>query len=512
MTQMPPSRVTRRSLLAGLSLTACAAPQPRSQSGARRVTLSYGAVFNSLDVAHQIGGLAEVILSATQRRLITLEGKTGIPALQAASSFRQVNRKTYAFELADGLEWSDGYGPVTSEDVAFSIARAAHPSSTWRNNWTALQRVELIDERRGVLHLTHPFSPLEQISLAGESGHIVCKRAYERHGEDIGPRAPAACGPYRLATWDSQREAVLSRNPAWRGPAPYFDEIAIRPIRSQLSSEISFAAGDIDAVMLPASSIERPLRRAGARIVDDVALDFAWLGMNLDHPYFKDRRVVRAIQHAINVEDVAYGAFGSGAIEATGLIPPVVSGHRPRRLVPYDPDAARRLLRAASFPEDRRLTLAMSAGTPLVDCAQVIQQQLRAVGFNIDLTPHERGVFLQLGTADGGSRWDSQHLYVRRYLGGADPYDFVQWFTSDQIGKSNLQRFRDAEYDALNQEASTAENGEARWALYRRMQDILELRGGFIFLHHEKRGLLLRERLKIKTRMGAAPILETLSE
>ena len=57
------------------------------------------------------------------------------------------------------------------------------------------------------------------------------------------------------------------------------------------------------------------------------------------------------------------------------------------------------------------------------------------------------------------------------------------------------ERFRDPEFDRLHQRAIGESDVEARGALYRRMQDIMEESGAYRFITHEARPVAYHSRI-----------------
>src|SRR5690606_37584088 len=108
----------------------------------------------------------------------------------------------WTFNLRQGVQFSGGYGEMTSEDVAYSIARLiredsrAGPASPMRR---AIASVETPDAYTVVVNLNFPDFELAQgyFGAAQQLG-IVSKVYFVELGEDETNAQPVGTGPYEL--------------------------------------------------------------------------------------------------------------------------------------------------------------------------------------------------------------------------------------------------------------------------------------------------------------------------
>ena len=117
-----------------------------------------------LDPAFMIGGIDDVIMRGIYVSLNRLgDLREGAPwSPWGAEKLEQTDPKSIAFTLIDGLKWSNGFGPVTAEDVKFSYERIADPNmaSPWAYQFEQLDHVEVVDARNGIIHLKNPYQPI----------------------------------------------------------------------------------------------------------------------------------------------------------------------------------------------------------------------------------------------------------------------------------------------------------------------------------------------------------------
>ena len=70
------------------------------------------------------------------------------------------------------------------------------------------------------------------------------------------------------------------------------------------------------------------------------------------------------------------------------------------------------------------------------------------------------------------------------------------WFTSEQIGQWNWERFSNAEFDRLNDLAVATRNESERERMYQRMQDIMEESGCYRFISNGVMPQIIRKTIR----------------
>jgi peptide/nickel transport system substrate-binding protein len=307
---------------------------------------------------------------------------------------------------------------------------------------------------------------------------------------------PCFSGPYILDEWKPDQYVKLTRNPDYKGPdTPGFDEIRILPMDDEKTAEIAYEAGDINMTAISLASLNKYKQDVppDTTIQENPSLYYVWLGMNLDHPKLQDKNLRQAIQWAINVPQIMNAAYFGEAQASTGIIAPGLVGHREKPLVPPegDPDKARELI-AKAGAEGIELTLDVLNASKWKTIAEVIQAQLSQIGVNVQINVQDAGSFWTLGMENEGDRWKKVQLIVHRFSMVPDPYYAMQWFTCDQVGVWNWERFCNERFDDLHNKAVSETDPDKRDEMYREMQDIMEESGAFRFLTHEGSPVMYR--------------------
>jgi peptide/nickel transport system substrate-binding protein len=260
------------------------------------------------------------------------------------------------------------------------------------------------------------------------------------------------------------------------------------PIITQVkAAELAFEAGELDCTEVGADTLARYKADMpeGAAITVGGELQYMWLGMNTDHPKLSDIRVRRAIQHAVDVESILQGAYSGTTAQSYGIVCPGLIGRRTETtFYSHDPARARELLAEAGIA-GLDLTLRTLNTQERMLAAQIIQANLAGIGVNVRVLPLDSGPFWEMGQEAKGDTWQDLELWLMRFGTTPDPYEATQWFTSDQVGVWNWERWTSEEYDRLYEEGIAETDPQKRHDIYVRMQEIMEETGAYVWINHE---------------------------
>lgn len=302
------------------------------------------------------------------------------PAL--ALSWSQPDPTTWRFKLRPGVTFHDGT-LFTADDVVFSVERALAPPSQRGFQLQGVTGARALDPLTVDLLLDAPDPLLPEklqywcvMSRAWAARHGVEKaQDFAGQQETFAVRHANGTGPYRLERYEPDVKAVLKANPAWWGRADKrkgnVDEVSFVPIRSDATRLAALASGEVDLVLDPPfQDVERLKRTGQLKLAQTTDIGEQYLafdqqreeleGSNLKgrNP-FKDKRVRRAVYHALNVDLIIAKVLRGQAVPTGAFISPLLDGS-PRELdkrLPYDPPKARALLAEAGYPTGFSVTL-----------------------------------------------------------------------------------------------------------------------------------------------------------
>jgi len=497
--------LTRRHFLQGTAAGALAAAGPRlawsAEDGVLRV--STYADLQVLDPAFMLGVPENQIMDITLHRLVMFKGggDTGWE-LDAAESIEQVDDLHIKFTLKQGIKWSGDFGELTAEDVKYSYERVIDPKleSPYAGDWSSLDHVEVTDAYSGVIVLKEYSATVWTIPMPGNSGCIVCKKAVEAlPDKKFTTEMPAYSGPYYLKEWLPKQKTVLEPNPNWSGERQAYKQIVIMPIEDTSAAERAYEAGDLDFARIQLDTLSRYKAAgapAGSTVIDVPSLAYVWLGMNIENPALADIRVRQAIQNAIDTKmTVDAGYFGVAEV-ATGIIAPSLIGHRNIQPRARDLESAKKLLAEAGV-SGLKLTLDIGTDTKFQSMAQVMQANLAEAGIEVTIQPQDSATFWVLGDQSAGDQWKQVQLILNRFAMNPDPSYATEWFTPEQIGIWNWERFNSPEFGELHKKAAHERDPAKRAEMYVRMQDLMEESGAYIFLTHERSAYVHRDTLAV---------------
>lgn len=500
---MARSRFTRRHFMQGSS--AAVAIGAAASIGAPRVSWSQDRKIvrirndgdiSVLDPGYMIGGAEIVTQFAVLPRLAvgkeTTSGWTWEPS-EFVDKLVQTDDLNIAFTLKPGLQWSKGFGELTAEDVKYSFERIL--TSDWKGSFPTIERVDVTDKYSGVIVMNKPFAPVWLVSFLSGVASIVCKAAVEKLPEKkFTTEMPAECGPYTLAEWRPQEVMIFKRNPDWPLEPASIEEVHLVLIKENETGKIAYDANEVDMTEITPASLQTvqqnlPEHSKLGIIAGPV---FTWLGLNTEHEKLKDIRVRQAIQRAIDVDAILEAAYAGASPKATGIVPPGMIGHRESAAYSHNIDEAKALMAEAGVSG---LELELTT-LPLQDrivAAQIIQTNLAEIGITVKIKEVDEGVFWDLGLEEKGEAWKSLEIWLMRYAMSPDPHDGIQWFVGEQVGVWNWERWKDPEFDKLFADGQVETDVGKRDQIYKRMQEIMENTGAYVWITHEPYIYLYRD-------------------
>jgi peptide/nickel transport system substrate-binding protein len=306
--------------------------------------------------------------------------------------------------LRRGVRWSDG-APFTSKDVAFTYRIMIDPKTGYVGA-SALEAVRSVTAtgpysvRFDLGHVTALFA-VGVLSEPMLPEHILgAVPAAQQLGTSFGEH-PIGTGPYVLAHWQHDSEAVFARNPTyWAGPAK-IGRVDFRIIFNPQSMVDAVENGSADLIDQLGYSQALRLTREAPQIkqLRVPALEVGVIEPNLHRPGLDDVMVRRAMMYGHDRQAIIDGFLGGQGSLATSWVPEaLVAWYDPKvTRYPYDPARARRLLDAGGWisgPGGIRhkgattlsFTMLVNQGSTIVlDEVLEFAADMKAVGIKVDV-------------------------------------------------------------------------------------------------------------------------------
>lgn len=396
-----------------------------------------------------------------------------------AESWEFPDSRTAVFRLRRGVRFHSG-AEMTAEDVKFTLERVLDPAtrSPGRSFIDVITDVEAVDRYTVRIKMRFPLASLLS-GLASGNLAIVEKAAVQRAGNL--QRTVAGTGPYMLAEWVPDNFMRLVRNPHYfRRGLPRIDTIVIRVIPDQASLLAGVRTRALDmATINQGPVIVQARREPGLVVLQKPGINLRIFSFNTTRPPFTDARVRYALSWAIDRQAIVNTAeFGFAQI--SGPIPASTPWATPASRLPSyqrDVERARRLLAEAGVGggfATRIVTSPTYEGGIAV--AQVIQEQLRAVGVTATLETVEWGTYI--------NRWVQRDFDTMVELRGGDPDpDRFLYRTFHSTGAVNNFLFKDAAIDRLLERGRVNLDPDARRPIYAQLERALVEAAPALFLY-----------------------------
>jgi peptide/nickel transport system substrate-binding protein len=402
----------------------------------------------------------------------------------------ELSDTSVTFHLRRDVRWHDG-PPVTARDVKFTFDLAKDPETA---SLLGSAYMNLVREATVVDSFTVRFGfdtphaqaldgfwwpPLPSHLLEGVAAAELSQHAFNRQ--------PVGSGPFRFGEWRAAQSLTLVANPDHApslGGPPHLERVVFRivPEATTMVTELINGTADMIGYTLLPDQAAQIRDQRGAELRHYPSREFTFFAWNHTRPLFSDARVRRAMTMAIDRQQIIDGLLQGFAVPATGMIPSWSPMHPGLEPLPHDPAGARRLLEEAGWSDSNGDGLLDRGGQPLrfnltinsanrlhADIAQVMQQQLRQVGVDVQIRPQEFQSLLQGYKA---REYDAVLANWSLDTFKVDPSPLFSCAQARVDGSANRTGYCNPQADALMERGlRTTDPAEARqlWADYSRV-------------------------------------------
>jgi peptide/nickel transport system substrate-binding protein len=427
------------------------------------------------------------------------------PAL--ATSWKAVNDTTWEFKLRKNVKFHDG-SPFTAEDVLFTFKRVPNvPNSP--SSFATFTR-PIVDAKATDPHTLVLKTAAPHVLLPSDlsSVRIVSKLHGEKaNTEDYNSgKAAIGTGPYKYAEYIPNQRVVLKANYGYWGGEEPWDKITFKMLPNPAARVAALLSGDVEMIeSVPTADIARLTGDKRFSVVDKISnrviyvhfnqssdksppFVFAKDGKPLEKNPFRDARIRKALSIAINREAIAERVMEKRATPAGQLLADQFYGTS-RKLKPpkFDPEAAKKLLAEAGYPNGFALTLHGPSNRYINDekIIQAIAQMYSRIGLDVKVetvppanyftraTKGEFGyMFLGWGTES-----NEQGSALRSLLATHDP--------DKGMGVNNRARYSNPAMDKVLGEALATMDDRKREALIQQAAEIAMNDAALIAVHFE---------------------------
>jgi ABC-type transport system substrate-binding protein len=458
------------------------------------------------------------------------------PPAEVDGDIRQKERETYArqilpptehnpiilFRLRPNVRFHDGH-IFDANDVVFTYKALMNPKnlSPRISSYEPVKEIEVVDPltvritykriysmalstwAMGILpeHLLNDEALREEAIAAGEDLETFSMRqsSFNRH--------PVGCGPFVFREWRSDQYITLDRfEKYWEGP-PHYKRYIFRIIPDLLTQEMEFYAGTVDSYAVQPHQVERLKDDPQYQSFSGPSFGYTYIGYNMRRRPFDDRRVRTALSMAIDLDKIIkYVLYGQGERITGPFVKQTDYYNHHIKSIPYDPEAAQRLLEEAGWRRNEEgwlekdgkrfeFTLITNSGNDLRKAILTIAQDgWRQIGIDVRTDLLEWAVFIQ----ERVDKADFDAL-VLGWSMGIEP-DLYEIFHSSQTNsyQLNFVGFENAEADDLIIKIRREYNHEKQVEYCRSLHKIIAAEQPYTFLYVPKWTAVLDKRIVIK--------------
>ncbi|MBU0937012.1 MAG: peptide ABC transporter substrate-binding protein [Spirochaetes bacterium] len=460
------------------------------------------------------------VINQTFEGLVREKSGKIFPGIAKEWSF-SADGKTLTFKLRES-KWSDGT-PLTAHDFVYSWKRGMDPATASEYAWIweytnivgayaavdggSLDAVGIraVDDLTLEVKLMNPTDYI--VSLLSFYHFMPTKKsAVEKGADGIWAKDPAAVvcnGPFMLTSYKIGEGLTLVKNPNyWNAAAVKLPGINGKFIDAESTAYQAFLAGEFDAIPnVPTAEVPR-LIAEDSRFYVFPLLGTYYYNFNMNLPMFKDVRVRKALNLAVDRELITE-TMASGQVPAVGFVPPGFLDHNGKDFFKtagtygFAADdsqvaEAKRLLAAAGYPNgagfpEFTIMYNTSEGHKLV--AELVQEMLlKNLGIRTKLENQEWAVFQD--TRKEGNYELSRGGWLTDFM---DPSGLLSIFTTGNA--YNDPKFNNAEYDRLLT-LSTQTRGKDHFDALYKAQAILMTELPIIPIYHYTDTIFVQSNLK----------------
>lgn len=436
--------------------------------------------------------------------LITYDDSTElVPQLAAEMPEVSEDGLTYTFSLREGVNFVLPSGEIhremTADDVVFSLNRVLNPNLTPAPApvsgafFTLIEGGQEVidgeaDEASGLvavddttveITITQPdltFLNILAMPFASVVPSDIATEDTEAFSEE-----PVGTGPYLLESRTIGESATFVPNPHYWGEAPANGGVEFRVGIDANTAVQQVEANQLDIMgdPIPSGVItslrENPDYEDRIIVFEQVAVQYLSIDTSPpDGGPLAEVEVRQAMNHAIDKENILQLLRGRGVV-ANCIYPTALPGHNPDCApYEYDPDRAAELMEEAGYADGFSTTLYTDPSEDSTAVAQAIQQDLGAIGIEVEIVTQEFDVLLGTVTTPH----EAPLVYIGWFQDFPDPSDFYDPLLSCASaveGGANTSWYCDEENDALAAEAKGLQDTEERLAMYQQLeQQVME--------------------------------------
>ena len=421
------------------------------------------------------------------------------------------------FHLRKGIKFqtTDWFTPsrnFNADDVVFSFMRQKDESNPYHSYAgpyiyfndmgmsDLIEDIVKIDDDTVKFVMTRPDATI-LADLAMEFASILSKEYADQllaaGIPELLNRKPVGNGAFQFISYKKDAMIRYKANPDYfRGKQPIDHLVfAITPDASVRYQKLK--ADECQLIEAPnPADLESIKSDPDLKLLEYQAMDVGYLAYNTRRKPFDDVRVRKALNMAIDKKAIIDAVFLGQAMVAKNPIPPTIWGYNDDvEDDPYDPQAARQLLKAAGIDGLETKLWAMPVSRPYNPnarrMAEMIQADWAKIGVKAEIVTYEWGEYLKRYKV-----LDRDGAVLLGWIGdNGDPDNFLGLLLNcGAVGGNNGAQWCYGPYEALIKKAKTlVGQKDKRAELYRRAQVIFKEQAPWATIAHSTVSVPMRK-------------------
>jgi len=384
-----------------MSTVGVSATSAQDRTRTKEIVVGFGAEPRTMLGVTIVDWTTNNMLEHIYDRLLDRDPKTLKPKPMLATGWKLVNDTTWEFTLRKGVKFHNGE-PFDAQSIKATFEYMLDPANKSHYAtpayWKPLKEVQVVDPYTVRLVTDKPYpSVIDHASLTDLL--VLPAKALKELGPQKLADKPIGTGPFKFVEWRRDDRLVVERNPDyWAGPADV-SRVTFRFIPEFSARMAALLSGEIDIMKdVPPHAVDTVERSGRAKIRSTVSSRINYLALvNLKPGPMQDVRVRRAMNHAVNVDELITQVLRGNATKMCGPLAPANVDFAQVECYKHDPVRAQALFKEAGVdPKTLALTLDTPSGRyPLdKDVSLAIAAQLQRLGIKTNVVVNEWGTHL----------------------------------------------------------------------------------------------------------------------
>jgi peptide/nickel transport system substrate-binding protein len=449
-----------------------------------------------------------------------------IPGL--AESWETPEPTRWRFHLRHNVTFHNG-DPFTADDVIFSADRVRATGSNFTSSVPSDAKFVKVDDFTVDVVLSSP----NPILITQWDGWLIMDKKWCEEHNAVAPTPASATtpsyaslnengtGPFIITSHQPGVKTVFKPFPNWwRKPEHNLKEIIFTPIGSDATRVAALLSGEVDVIEpVPIQDIQRVNASGTAKVLTGPELRTLFIGMDQvrdellysnvkgKNP-FKDIRVREAFFKAIDVDLIKTRVMrGLSTPSALMIAPELFPLSKDFIREKPDPDAAKKLLTAAGYPDGFEVTMDCPNDRYVNDAAicQAVVGMLARIGVKVTLLAQPKALYFAKVLKPGG--FQTSFYMLGWQPGSQDAHNVMHDIMGCRgdakdptRGEANLGGYCNKDFDVLTDKVLVETDPAKRDQLIKQAFEIAIKDYGYIPLHQQALAWGVSNKVKLTQR------------